>query len=110
MLKNRIARGIRIAIIGIIALVLFGFVVMWMWNWLMPSIFGLRLITFWQALGLVILSKILFGGLHHGHGARRKHWRRRMQERWEKMTPEEREKFREGIEGFCGAAKAEPKA
>lgn len=109
MLRNRIARGIRIALMVIIALTIFGFVVMWLWNWLMPSIFGLRLITFWQALGLVILSKILFGGLHHGHGGRRKHWRRRMQERWEKMTPEEREKFREGIEGFCGAAKDETK-
>lgn len=109
MLRNRIARGIRIALMVIVALVLFGFVVMGLWNWLMPLIFGLRVITFWQALGLVILSKILFGGFHHGRGGGRKHWRRRMQERWEKMTPEEREKFREGIEGFCGAAKAETK-
>lgn len=110
MLRNRIARGIRIALMVIVALVLFGFVVMGLWNWLMPPIFGLRVITFWQALGLVILSKILFGGFHHGRRGGRKHWRRRMQERWEKMTPEERAKFREGIEGFCGAAKAEPRA
>lgn len=112
MKKNLIARGIRrgiqIALLAIMAMVVFGFVVMALWNWLMPAIFGLRQISFWQALGLVILSKILFGGFHR-HGRRRPHWRRRMRDRWEQMTPEEREKFREGMEGFCGPMKPEPK-
>lgn len=39
---------------------LFGFVVMWLWNWLMPDIFGLKRISYWQAWGLVVLSWILF--------------------------------------------------
>ncbi|MBK6526662.1 MAG: hypothetical protein IPG07_14625 [Crocinitomicaceae bacterium] len=42
-------------------------VVMLLWNWLMPTLFGLTIITFWQALGILILSKILFGG--HGENA-----------------------------------------
>ena len=33
-----------------------------LWNWLMPAMFGLQTVTFWQALGLLVLSKILFGG------------------------------------------------
>jgi hypothetical protein len=47
---------------------LFGLVVKVLWNWLMPGIFGLGVITFWQAFGLVLLAKILFGG--HGHSYR----------------------------------------
>lgn len=102
-----LTRILKITLIGLIALTAFGLVAMGLWNWLMPSIFGLQHINFWQALGLVILGKILFGGIH-SHGGRRSHWRRRMQERWEQMTPEEQEKFRAGIGGFCGAAKTRP--
>jgi hypothetical protein len=107
-MKNRIARAIKIALFAIIAIFVFGFVVMALWNWLMPPLFGLRLISFWQALGLVILCKILFGSFH-SHGGRHMHWRRRMLERWEQMTPEERDKLRESMRGWCGAPKPEPK-
>jgi hypothetical protein len=40
---------------------IFGFVVMWLWNWLMPAIFGLGTITFWQAFGILVMAKLLFG-------------------------------------------------
>ncbi len=111
MKRNWILRGIKIALFVALAFAVFGFVVMSLWNWLMPALFGWRLISFWQALGLLVLSKILFGGLHRGVG-RHMHWRRRMLERWEQMTPEEREKFREGVRGRCGhfaSATTEPK-
>ncbi|MEK6152185.1 hypothetical protein WIW50_02950 [Flavobacteriaceae bacterium 3-367] len=50
-------------ILGIAALaILFAFVVMWLWNWLAPDIFGLPTLTFWQAVGMVLLFKLLFGG------------------------------------------------
>ena len=66
----------------ILALAVFGFVVMSLWNWLTPALFGWKLISFWQAVGLVILTRILFGGFR---GRRRpgRHWRYRMMERWE---------------------------
>ena len=87
------------------ALVLFiaigGEVVQHLWNWLLPALFGWRLITFWQALGLLALCRILFGGFG-GHGSNRSNFRRRMAERWERMTPEEREKFRHGMRSRCG--------
>jgi hypothetical protein len=46
---------------------IFGFLVKWLWNWLMPAVFGLGVITYWQAFGIVLLSKLLFGsfGGHH---------------------------------------------
>jgi len=40
---------------------------MWLWNWLMPAIFNLGVITYFQAIGLAILGRLLFGGMHHGH-------------------------------------------
>jgi glycine/D-amino acid oxidase-like deaminating enzyme len=78
-----------------------GEVVMHLWNWLAPSLFGWHLISFWQAIGLLALSRILFGGFG-GRGFRRGSFRRRMEERWERMTPEEREKLRQGMGSRCG--------
>lgn len=87
-------RIVKIAVFAIVAAFLFGFVVMGLWNWLMPELFGLKAIGYWQAWGLLVLSWILFGGLRGGH--HHGHWRHRMHERWAKMTPEEKEKFRHG--------------
>jgi len=97
-----IKKGLKIAAIAVVAATIFGFLVMSLWNWLAPAVFGLHTITFWQALGILILSKILFVGFHGrpGYGG---HWRRRMSERWQQMTPEEREKFRQGMVSRCGA-------
>ncbi|TBN04904.1 hypothetical protein EYD45_06480 [Hyunsoonleella flava] len=57
-------------IFGIIAItglaILFGFVLMWLWNWLMPELFDLPTVTYWQAVGLFILLKILLGGCGSG--------------------------------------------
>ena len=99
------------AILGI-ALFIFigGEVVMHLWNWLLPPLFGWRTLTFWQALGLLALCRILFGGFGHcGHGGPGPKMRRRMEERWAHMTPEEREKFRSGLRhGCCGSRAATP--
>jgi len=87
------------------AIVVFGFifgeVVMHLWNWLLPPLFGWHTIGFWQGLGLVLLCRILFGGFG-GHGPRRGFSKRRMAEHWERMTPEEREKIRQGMRARCG--------
>ena len=59
---GEIAGLIILAIIGISGLaILFGFIIMWLWNWLMPDLFGLTTITYWQGVGLFILFKILTG-------------------------------------------------
>jgi len=75
---------------------LFGLVVFLIWNWLIPDLFGLPEITYWKAIGLLILSKILFGGFgrkgHHMHG--NYFWKKKFRERWDNMTEEEREKYR----------------
>ena len=103
MVKYRVAKIIKVILIVIIALLVFGFVTMHLWNWLMPAIFGLTAITFWQALGLVVLGKILFGGVHRHVGGGRG-WKRHMEQRWAAMSPEEQERFRAGMRGrrWCG--------
>jgi uncharacterized membrane protein len=103
MIKKRVKRGVKIALlvpVGLAAVAVFGFIVMYLWNWLAPAVFAARTITFWQALGLLILARILVGGLGGGHGDD-KHGRRSMMDRWERMSPEEREAFRQGLRN-CG--------
>jgi hypothetical protein len=95
-----------LAVLGI-ALFIFvgGEIVMRLWNWLLPMLFGWRQITFWQAIGILALCRILFGA-HGFRGPMRSNMRRRMQERmaerWERMTPEERERLRQSWRGRCG--------
>jgi hypothetical protein len=84
-----------LAILGMVAFIAIGGeIVLRLWNWLLPPLFGWRQITFWQALGILVLCRVLFGGLGR-HGYRGSNFRRRMKGRCENMTPEERERFRE---------------
>jgi hypothetical protein len=98
----RMGKVMKIVVFVALALLVFGFVTEHLWNWLMPAIFGLKTITFLQALGLVVLSKILLGGVHKHGGGGGRGWKRGMEERWGRMTPEERERFRAGMKGRRG--------
>jgi hypothetical protein len=106
MMNRRRARKLAVLIpIGILAISIFGFGVMSLWNWLVPALFGGRLITFWQALGMLVLSRILVGGFS----------RPRVIHKWEQLTPDEREKFRAAMDRKmdrrrCGDRGAEPGA
>ncbi len=63
----RIAGYVLLGLIGAVALAfLFGYFVMLLWNFLMPSIFSLGEITFLQAVGIIILARLIFGGFKHG--------------------------------------------
>lgn len=99
-----------LAIVGFAAFIaLGGYVVRELWNWLTPSLFGWKAITFLQAVGLLALSRILFGGFGM-HGSRPSPIRRRIAERMDQrleerlasMTPEERERLREGLRRHAG--------
>jgi hypothetical protein len=101
---------IVIAPFAVLAMLLFAFiggeVVKLLWNWLTPTLFGWRQINFWQAFGLLALCRILFGGRTFSRGHRstaRERIRQRMAERWEKMTAEEREKWRQSFRGRCSS-------
>lgn len=112
-MRPRSRNLIWIAPLAILGILLFIFIggelVMHLWNWLLPPLFGFRQITFWQALALLLLCRILFGGLGmHGPGRSglrqrvRERVEQRMVERWEQMTPEERERYRQRMRSRCG--------
>jgi hypothetical protein len=105
---------IPVVLVGFVVFIFIGGeVVKLLWNWLAPPLFGLPLLSFWQALALLALCRILFGGFGMGGGGRG-HYRGRMVERmtdrmadrfaqrWQNMSPEERERFRQRVRERCG--------
>ncbi len=114
-LKNVRARFIVGAILlGTAAFIGFTFVLMWLWNWLMPDIFSLGEITFWQAAGLLLLSKILFSGGGHAHqmhsDRKKKFWHRRLEEKWKHIPEEKKSEFIQKMKekGFNKPSEEEP--
>src|ERR1051325_10961987 len=110
--RRKIKKLMWIAPLAIVGMVVFvtigGVVVMLLWNSLLPVLFGLPAISFWQALGILVLCRILFGGFGCGSGRSHSRSRRagdrmadrvadRVSERLENMTPEERERFRQRV-------------
>ena len=96
---RRIAAFILLAVVAILV---FGGVVMLLWNNVLAQVTNVSTITFVQALGILVLSKILFGGFRGAWGGRRYYWKQRMTQKWNNMTPEEREKFKQEWQKRCG--------
>jgi hypothetical protein len=90
-----IMKGLALLVLGPAFVAAVSFVVMLLWNALIPSLFAGPVLGFWQAVGLLVLCRILFGGFrpHGHHGWRQRAWRHR----WQRMTPEERDRFRDGF-------------
>ena len=102
------AKAVAIAAAVVVFIALFSWVVMALWNELAPPLFHGPVIGYWQALGLLVLCRILFGGLRGWRGSHG-HWRRHMwRERWESLTPEERARLRERFMERCGRGREAP--
>jgi len=92
----------KFLIFSLFAIVVLGYIVMWLWNWLLPDLINASEINFFQSVGILVLSKILFGGLgKFGGKHRRHHWKHEMKEKYRNMSPEDREKFREKFRYYC---------
>lgn len=108
-MRKRWAMAPLLFLVFLLFIALGGAVVMQLWNWLLPPLLGGPRITFWQALGLLALCRILFGGFGFrgpGRPRFRSRFHQRMAERWERMTPEERERFRHGLRERCSTEPA----
>jgi len=89
--------------IAAFAILVFGGIVMLLWNNVLAVVLNISTISFVQALGILVLSKILFSSFGGGGYSRRNYfWKRRMQEKWATMTPEEKERFKEQWNDRCG--------
>ena len=90
--RRWVLKGLAFAVFGVIALAAVSWIVMLLWNALLPSLFGAPPLRYLQAGGLLVLSRLLLGGLKGPFG----HWRHRgWHERWQSLTPQERERLRE---------------
>jgi hypothetical protein len=111
--RERVRKIVRMVVLFLmgatIFVVVFSWIVMKLWNWLAPELFGLPSIDQWQALGLLVLSKILFGGFSGGSGASRSRRRCERRRHEERLTHEERERLRAGL-GASGGVSASPPA
>lgn len=94
---------VKMVVLVIASVIAMAAIVMWMWNWLVPELFHGPVINFWQSIGLMLLTRILFRGFHgmHGRGIQYGNWGG-WKDRWEKMNPEQREKMRELWKKRCG--------
>jgi hypothetical protein len=101
-LAKKIAIGIGIGILCVLAFGLLIYLLQYLWNWLVPSIIGWRAISYWEALGLFVLSKLLFKGIHFSGGDKRGWGNKRWESRLAGMTPEERERFKQKMREKCG--------
>ncbi|HEX9651549.1 MAG TPA: hypothetical protein VGA21_13380 [Cyclobacteriaceae bacterium] len=96
--KNRVKRITAFVVFGTIFFVAIGYLVMVLWNGLIPEIFSsMPEITFWQAVGLLILTRILFTGFRPGGYRRRGAWRNK----WMEMSEEEREELKRKWKERC---------
>lgn len=116
MRRSRFPRFILFLLFIFAVLVPLGFIIMALWNNILAVIFPIALINFWQALGLFLLSKLLFGGFPGKPGwAGRRHNRREMEEmrsKWFNLSPEERKNFKQDMRsGFrCGKTSVSPES
>ena len=105
--KFWLLRGLRFFLFAALFVAAAVFLTQTLWNWLMPGLFHLPAITLGQTLGLLVLTRILFGsfrggGRPGGWARKRKEWQQRMAGRMERLSPEAREKFRQQMQNRCG--------
>lgn len=100
-----IKRAIFIPIAVVAGIFVFGSVVMLLWNNLLPALFGIGTITFWQALGILVLSKILFGGFGGGHKGHKCHCSSHHDHgKWMHLSSEEKEKIKSAWGDKCDSS------
>ncbi len=103
--ERRAGRFALFALMGLAALFVFNLIVMLLWNNVLVAVLQVGTVTFWQSLGILLLAKILFGGMGGRWGryrGRHSEWRQKMFEKWEGLTPEEKEKFKAQWRGRHG--------
>lgn len=100
--KFWIKKIIGFTIIAAACLALLAWVVMLLWNGVLVDVVPVSQVNFWQALGLLVLGKILFGGFRgHFGGDYKQRWKKKMQQKLEGMSQEEREKLKEEWRNRC---------
>lgn len=103
---NKVSFVLKCVVVAALAVGLIGWVTMLLWNWLVPDLFNGPALTYWQALGLLVLTKILFWGFsgkhHHSSSGHAPYWKHRFYEKFSNMPAEQREEFKRRMnEKWC---------
>ena len=102
-MEHKIKRGVMLVPLFIGGFFLFTLFVWLLWNAVLPTaVPAIKAISYWQAMGIFALSKILFG-FNKGWGGHRRQWKEKMEAKWINMSPEEREKFKSEWRNRCGS-------
>ncbi len=109
---KRVIKFLLCVVFGILLIILFTYVTQILWNWLVPTLFNGPIISFYQTLGLLILSKIIFSGFG-GKGSKCEMdgnpWKEKMKEKFSHMSAEERETFKQKMrEKWCSTMSDKP--
>jgi hypothetical protein len=107
-MHNRFFFGLKFVGFALLFLLFAGGATMLLWNWLMPAVFGLPVLSLLQAFGLLVLTRILVGGFSRGGrhwGGGHKPWMHKMRARWEQMSPEERERWKSRMQDCRSGAR-----
>ena len=96
-----IKKCVGFAILAIAFAALLSYVVMYLWNGVLVDVASVKTITYPQAIGILVLSKILFGGFKKNWGGRGHEWKQNLKEKWQNMDSDEREKFKKDWRNRC---------
>ena len=91
---------VKAVLIGTLAILATSSLLMLLWNWLIPTVFKGPAITWWQALALFMVTKLLFGGWFHWTQERGS-WKKKFEAQWSKMTPEEQARLKRSFTRQC---------
>ena len=97
---RRRSRGFFFLLLILLLVAALAGIVMGLWNAILPEVLGVKPVTYWQALGILILSRILLGGFRIGNGGRSSWAKRRGQ--WSRLSEEEKAKMKEAWRKRCG--------
>ena len=101
---SKVVKIVKWTVVCVLFVLLFGYITMMLWNWLIPHLFNGPTITFIQALGILLLSKILFGGWGGRCSNHQGHWKSKYYEKLSGMSPEDKERFKAKIrEKWCSS-------
>ena len=110
MKRNWMLKAAKFALLAVVFVSVAGAVVMWLWNALVPDIFGASEITWIQALGLLVLARLLVGGRGRGGLGGRRRWRGHWERKLANMSPEERERWKAERGRSCDGGAEQPAA
>ena len=101
--SKQIGKSLGLGVLMVVAFLALVYIFMYIWNRTIPAVFGLKEIDYWQALGLLVISRIMIGGFgfRWANAGKQKFWRERVKMKMQHMSPDERDEFKRKLSQKC---------